>query len=47
MKELKPITVLDGTDEENERARQMIINSLTEEEKKESMSDKYAYIDED
>lgn len=47
MKELKPTTILDGTDEENERAIQSMIDCLTEEEKKESMSDKYAYIDED
>ena len=38
---------LDGTPEENERAIQRIIDSLSEEEKAESMSDKYAYLDED
>ena len=47
MKELKPATKLYGTVEENERASQRIIDSLTEEEKAESMSDKYAYLDED
>lgn len=40
MKELKPSTKLDGTPEENERAIQRIIDSLSEEEKAESMSDK-------
>ena len=44
MKELKPSTKLDGTPEENERAIQRIIDSLSEEEKAESMSDKYAYL---
>lgn len=44
MKELKPSTKLDGTPEENERAIQRIIYSLSEEEKAESMSDKYAYL---
>ena len=47
MKELKPSTKLDGTPEENERAIQRIIDSLSVEEKAESMSDKYAYLDED
>ena len=47
MKELKPSTKLDGTPEENERAIQRIIDSLTEEEITEAMSDKYAYLDED
>lgn len=47
MKELKPLNILDGTVEENERASQNMINSLTEEEKAESMSDKFAYLDED
>ena len=47
MKELKPSTKLDGTHEENERAIQRIIDSLTEEEITEAMSDKYAYLDED
>ena len=32
MKELKPSTKLDGTPEENERAIQRIIDSLSEEE---------------
>ena len=36
MKELKPSTKLDGTPEENERAIQRIIYSLSEEEKAES-----------
>ena len=40
MKELKPSTKLDGTPEENERAIQRLIDSLSEEEKAESMSDK-------
>ena len=35
-----------GTDEENERANQRMIDCLTEEKKK-SMSDKYAYLDGD
>lgn len=47
MKELKPSTKLDGTPEGNERAIQRIIDSLTEEEITEAMSDKYAYLDED
>ena len=47
MKELKPSTKLDGTPEENEITIQRIIDSLTEEEITEAMSDKYAYLDED
>ena len=47
MKELKASTKLDGTPEENERAIQRIIDSVSEEEKAQSMSDKYAYLDED
>ena len=35
------------TFKENERAIQRIIDSLTEEEITEAMSDKYAYLDED
>ena len=41
MKELKPSPQLDGTLEENKRAIQRIIDSLTEEEIAEAMSDKY------
>ena len=40
------VLIESGTDEENERANQRMIDCLTE-EKKESMSDKHAYIDED
>lgn len=47
MKELKQLTKLDGTPEENEQAIQRIIDSLTEEEITEAMSDKYAYLNED
>ena len=47
MKELKPSPQLDGTLEENKRAIQRIIDSITEEEIAEAMSDKYAYLDED
>lgn len=47
MKELKPSPQLDGTLEENKRAIQRIIDSLTEEEIAEAMSDKYAYLDEE
>ena len=47
LKELKPSPQLDGTLEENKRAIQRIIDSLTEEEIAEAMSDKYAYLDED
>ena len=47
MKELKPSPQLDGTLEENKRAIQRIIDSLTEEEIAEAMSDKYAYLDGD
>ena len=47
MKELKPSPQSDGTPEENKRAIQRIIDSLTEEEITEAMSDKYAYLDED
>ena len=40
------VLIKSGTDEENERANQRMIDCLTEEKKK-SMSDKHAYIDED
>ena len=40
------VLIKSGTDEKNERANQRMIDFLTE-EKKESMSDKHAYIDED
>lgn len=40
------VLIKSGTDEENERAKQRMIDCLTE-EKKESMSDKHAYLDED
>ena len=46
-KNMVQLTKLDGTPEENERAIQRIIDSLTEEEITEAMSDKYAYLDED
>lgn len=40
------VLIKSGTDEKNERANQRMIDCLTE-EKKESMSDKHAYLDED
>lgn len=40
------VLIKSGTDEENERANQRMIDCLTEEKKK-SMSDKYAYLDGD
>ena len=40
------VLIKSGTDEKNERANQRMIDCLTE-EKKESMLDKHAYIDED
>ena len=40
------VLIKSRTDEKNERANQRMIDCLTE-EKKESMSDKHAYIDED
>ena len=40
------VLIKSGTDEKNERANQRMIDCLTE-EKKESMSDKHAYIDEE
>lgn len=46
MKELKPLNILDGTFEENERASQNMIDCLSEEEIAEAMSDKFAYLDE-
>ena len=40
------VLIKSGTDEENERANQRMIDCLTEEKKK-SMSDNHAYLDED
>ena len=40
------VLIKSGTDEENERANQRMIDCFTEEKKK-SMSDKYAYLDGD
>ena len=40
------VLIKSGTDEENERANQRMIDCLTEEKKK-SMTDKYAYLDGD
>lgn len=40
------VLIKSGTDEENERANQRMIDCLTEEKKK-SMSDKCAYLDGD
>ena len=40
------VLIKSGTDGENERANQRMIDCLTEEKKK-SMSDKYAYLDGD
>ena len=40
------VLIKSGTDEENERANQRMIDCVTE-EKKTSMSDKYAYLDGD
>ena len=40
------VLIKSGTDEENERANQRMIDCLTEEKRK-SMSDKYAYLDGD
>lgn len=40
------VLIKSGTDEENERANQRMIDCLTEEKKK-STSDKYAYLDGD
>lgn len=46
-KENISFTVLDGTPEEQKKSMEMFLSTLTEEEKAESMSDKFAYLDED
>lgn len=40
-------TVLDGSTEEQKKEVEKFLSTLTEEEKEESMSDKFAYLDED
>jgi hypothetical protein len=45
VKELKRSTQLDGTAKENKRAGKRMLKVLSEKEKKESMSDKYDYLD--
>lgn len=40
-------TVLDGTPEEQKKSTEKFLGMLTEEEKEQSMSDEFAYLDED
>lgn len=39
-------TILDGTPEEQKKSTEKFLDMLTEEEKKQSMSDEFAYLDE-
>lgn len=40
-------TVLDGTPEEQKKSTEKFLSMLTEEEKEQSMSDEFSYLDED
>lgn len=40
-------TILDGTPEEQKKSTEIFLDTLTEEEKKQSMSDEFAYLDEE
>lgn len=38
-------TILDGTQEEQKQSTEKFLSTLTEEEKEQSMSDEFAYLD--
>lgn len=40
-------TILDGSTEEQRKSSEKFLSMLTEEDKEESMSDKFAYLDEE
>ena len=46
-KEKVTFTLLDGTQEEQRKSTEKFLSMMTEEEKEQSMSDEFAYLDEE